>query len=221
MGSLIRDLITSVGALASLVGLVFAVRAPGTPWSPLEISLFAVAILLGLISIFFAIAKYRSRSVKVLKNKRAIRDYMYHWIKNAGGVAIFSRDLSWIDDNEIENLLESKAKSSDLTLILPKPTELSKRLESAGATALYYPSIEYVIKSRFTVVNTGRSDTRVAIGRTDGTGHRVEEFSAGDNPAFYLADDMLQLMQKFCVKGLNGKLRQSASGATEDTYAHR
>ena len=102
MGSLIRDLITSVGALASLVGLVFAVRAPGTPWSPLEISLFAVAMLLGLISIFFAIAKYRSRSVKVLKNKRAIRDYMYHWIKNAGGVAIFSRDLSWIDDNEIE-----------------------------------------------------------------------------------------------------------------------
>jgi hypothetical protein len=200
MNRLIRDLIVSIGVPASLIGLVFTVRPSGAPWSPLEIFLFAVAVLLGGVSIYFDIAEYGSRPVRTLKGKRAIRDYMYNWIKNAGGVAVFSRDLSWVDDAEISALLDSKATSGDLTLVLPRPIALSQRLAKLGAKVLYYPSIDYTIRSRFTVVNTGRSDTRVAIGRTEGTRHRVEEFSAGDNPAFYLADDMLQLMNKFCVK---------------------
>jgi len=202
MGRLVRDLIISIGALASLIGLVFTVRPAGASWSALEILLLGLAILLGCGSIYLDVIKYRSRPIRVLKTKRAIRDYMYQWINHAGAVAIFSRDLSWVDDAEIEALLESKAKNSDLTLILPKAIDLSERLARLGANTLYYPSIEYVIRSRFTVVNVGRSDTRVAIGRTEGTTHRIEEFSAGDHPAFYLADDMLQLMQRFCVKGL-------------------
>ena len=214
MSRLVRDLIISIGALASLIGLVFAVRPAGTPWSPPEILLLVLAILLGSVSIYFDITKYRSRPIRILKSRRAIRDYMYQWIKNAGAVAIFSRDLSWVDDAEIGALLEAKARNGDLTLILPKEVSLSEQLVSLGAKALYYPSIDYVIRSRFTLVNVGRSDTRVAIGRTEGTIHRIEEFSAGDHPAFYLADDMLQLMQKFCTKGLHGRQGNATNGPT-------
>jgi hypothetical protein len=44
--------------------------------------------------------------------------------------------------------------------------------------------------SRFTIVNIDRTDTKVALGRTDGDLHKVEEFSAGEQPAFYLAQDL-------------------------------
>jgi hypothetical protein len=200
MSRLIRDMIISIGALASLVGLVFAVRPRGAPWSPLDIFLLVLALLLGCVSVYLDVVKYQSRQVRVFKGQRAIRDYMYQWINNAGGVAIFTRDLSWVNDDEVETLLKAKAKKGDLTLVLPRPIKLSRQLETSGASVLYYPTIDYVIKSRFTVINTGRADTRVAIGRTEGTKHFVEEFSAGDHPAFYLADDMLQIMNKFCTK---------------------
>jgi hypothetical protein len=101
MSRLIRDLIVSIGALASLVGLVFAVRPSGTAWSAPEILLFVFALILGAVSIYFDVVKYQSRPVRLFKGRRKIKDYMYQWINNAGGVAIFSRDLSWVDDAEI------------------------------------------------------------------------------------------------------------------------
>ena len=161
----------------------------------------ALAILLGSVSQSISILpKYRSRPIRILKSRRAIRDYMIEWIKNAGAVAIFSRDLSWVDDAEIGALLEAKARNGDLTLILPKEVSLSEQLVSLGAKALYYPSIDDVIRSRFTLVKVGRSDTRVAIGCTEGTIHRYRRILAGDHRVFYLADDMLQLMQKSARK---------------------
>lgn len=201
MTSLIRDIVISIGALTSLVGLVFAVKPSGTDWTGWHTALLIVSLLLGALSMYFDVQKFRSRPIRILPGPAAIRDYMFKWINEAGAVAIFSRDLSWVNDDPMRNLLKEKAAKGELTLALPKSIPFSESLEESGAKTLYYSETDYATRSRFTLVNVGRNDTRLAIGRTEGGRHIVEEFSAGDHPAFYLAQDMLDLVERLSKRG--------------------
>lgn len=197
MKRLIRDLILSVGALASFVGLVLAVRPPGQPWTFGQVVLFILACLLGLIALGLDVHNYLSKSIKYFKGSTKIYNYMYAWISGASGVAIFSRDLSWVSTVEMKNLLQQKARDAELTLILPKEIPVSEELRSLGAEVHYYKKINYVIKSRFTIINTNRADSQVAIGYSQGGRHRVEELTVGSDPAYHLAQDMLELVKGF------------------------
>ena len=200
MNRLIRNIIVSVGALTSLVGLILTMRTSGQSWTGWQIALMVLAGTLGIASIYLDVVEHRAHPVKLLKRDRQIHDYMYAWIKKASGVAIFSRDLSWVTTREMRQLLEQKARDGELTIVLPKSIELSEALHKIGADVLYYEGIDYVIRSRFTVVNTNRHDTRVAIGRSEGDEHRIEEFSAGNHPAFYLTQDIMELMKRFATR---------------------
>ena len=104
--------------------------------------------------------------------------------------------MSWVADDEIKGLLISKAKSDEVTICVPHETGLTKDLAAEGARIHTYSQTDHVPQSRFTVVNFGRGDARVAVGHRHGDLHVIEEFSANDHPAFYMALDLIQLVTK-------------------------
>jgi hypothetical protein len=125
---------------------------------------------------------------------------MYKWLEGGRHVAIFSRDLSWARDNErLKELLVKKASGQELTLVLPNEIPLAKELKEKGAEVITYPQVDYVIRSRFTITNMERADTRVAVGfEIGGNQLKIEKVTACKNePSFYLAQDLVELLRRF------------------------
>lgn len=200
MKRLLRDIIISAGALASFVGVVLATRRPEQPWTIFQVALFIASGLLAAIAIWVDVKDFRERPVKYFKGPDAVRRYMYHWINNASSVAIFSRDLSWVSTDDMRNLLRQKARDGELHLFLPEEIRISEELQTLGAEVYYYGNIDYVIRSRFTMININRNDTRVAIGRAQEGKHQVEEFSELTDPAFNLSQDLLEIVKRYSRK---------------------
>jgi len=96
-----------------------------------------------------------------------INDYMFRWISKAGRAVVFTRDHTWaLRDGRIKELLLAKAKSHELTMCLPKHTDLTRELKTAGAEILVYERLKYTPKARFTIIKDGRgAEAQVAIGK--------------------------------------------------------
>ncbi|OPA84689.1 hypothetical protein BFW87_28580 [Pseudomonas fluorescens] len=131
-----------------------------------------------------------------LEDAKGISSYMLHWIGHGGRVAIWSRDLSWASHEKSSECLFEKAKRKELILCLPAHTEMSEKLQSAGAT-VYIVGEDLLAEpnSRFTIAYYKRDGSKVAVGRTKGDKHVIEEFSSGEHPAYFLAYDLVKLAQ--------------------------
>jgi hypothetical protein len=198
MWGLFQRLLAAFATFGSFVALVVSLRAPGQPFTPWQVVLCTVSIVAFGIGVGFEVHDYFRSKPKVMRTDKKIRNYMYKWIKRGGRVAIFSRSLSWVSDAEMLEMLKAKAATRDLTVVMPTTAGRSSDLEMAGARVIYYGDDSYSIRSRFTIVNRGRTDTGVAIGRTDNRGrHIVTEYYAADNdPAYWLAEDLIELLLK-------------------------
>jgi hypothetical protein len=84
---LVRNIIVSVGALASLIGLVLTMRTPSAPWTGWQLAFLGLSGTFGVSSITLDVIEYRARPVKVFKGSERIGRYMYQWIDRAGAVA--------------------------------------------------------------------------------------------------------------------------------------
>ncbi|MFC1903736.1 hypothetical protein ACFLXJ_03195 [Chloroflexota bacterium] len=194
---IIIHLIFTIGSFASLFGLFFLIRPRGEPLTSLQSMLLGVGICFMIAAITFQVWGYRKRKPKSMKKESQIRSYMYNWIFRGGKVAILSNDMSWVRDDEMRELLRSKANNNELYLCLPREISLSRELEQEGAKIHTYPELQYVPKSRFTIRNIGRTDEQVAVGRKYGETHVIEEFSMGEHPIFSVADDLINVIIKF------------------------
>jgi hypothetical protein len=75
-------------------------------------------------------------------------------------------------------------------------TALSKRLIKAGAEVFYYGILDFLPETRFTIINDGRVDARVAIGFKNNNGHHeIREFHKG-HPIFALTSDIVGALRK-------------------------
>jgi hypothetical protein len=145
------------------------------------------------------------RSAPQLFDEQGIRDFLFAWIGQSGQTAIFSRDMTWVKDDDMRSLLLSKAQRGELTIVLPRSIPLSDELGSRGAEIILYPELDYVIRSRFTMVNLERADTRVAIGTTvDGGLVSVEKIAVGEHPSFFLALDIVELLRRYGRQRIDG-----------------
>jgi hypothetical protein len=132
-----------------------------------------------------------------MKKGPKIQKYMYNWIENGGKVAILSNDMSWVVNDNMKNMLHVKARNNELDLYLPKEIPLSRELKESGAIVHTFQEIEYIPESRFTIINRGRMDAQVAVGRSKGQIHTIEEFSQGQHPVFHIANDLINILSKF------------------------
>jgi hypothetical protein len=173
---LIFRLVSIVGSFASLVGLVFTLGPDPRQFGGWTIGSLAIAIVFFVTSIVLEFKTVTGKCFIPIEKGKRIRDYMFQWIKTGGRVAIFSRDLTWVADDEIKRLLISKAKSDEITICVPKETKLTEDLAVEGARIHTYSQTDHVPQSRFTVVNFGRGNARVAVGHRHGDLHVIEEF---------------------------------------------
>jgi hypothetical protein len=183
-----------------MVALIVSLKPPGDDFTFWQIVFITVFFGASLVALTFDVHDYLTSRRRRLRGERRIRDYMYQWVENGSRAAIFSRDLSWVADDKMNRMLENKARSNDLVVVMPKANDKSHALQEAGAKILYYGD-GYLMKSRFTIINLGRTDVAVAVGTTRGEIHYVEEFEASQlEPAFWMAQDLMELINVFCTK---------------------
>lgn len=193
----VRRLSTLIGSYLSLLGVILALVLSGAPIGTLAGLLLFTGVAGFLLLLILEIMDYRRDKPRRFKKDHQIVSYLERWIRREGRVAIFSRDMTWASDSQIRNLLISKAAKDDLSIYVPKVTDFVRELESEGAHVYCYPELGYVSKSRFTIVKQGRMDAEVAIGRNIHGVHVVDEFGAGDHPAYALAEDLTEIVAHY------------------------
>ena len=194
---MIVRLLSVLGSSASLLSLIFVFHPSGQGFSAVEGILLGFGIMLTVVAVAVDIKDYMTRRPKRFKTKQEIRDFMFRWLQHGGKVCIFSNDLSWVDDNEMISMLRQKAEKDELRICIPELIPIAETLKKSGASILTYSPLKFVPQSRFTIINHGRMDAQVAVGRRMNGEHVVEEFGAGDHPVFAVASDLVELVTRY------------------------
>ena len=196
----LRGLVTKLGvvcgSLASIVGALLQFAPPLTLWPWWGIALLAIGTVLLLV---FVVMEWRQQNRYRMYRKsdlKAIRRYMHKWIEPGGRVAIWTRDLTWAVEADTKALLTKKAEDNELILCIAAENELSGELRAAGAEVCFSGGLLESPACRFTITNFERDGSAVAVGRTVGDKHVIEEFGAGDHPAYHMAVDLVRVIRK-------------------------
>jgi hypothetical protein len=188
----------SLGSMAELLRS-FLPPLKDLPWW--AVVLLGVAVFAAGALVVLEFLDRRGRRVYARTDADGIKRYMHDWIQYGSRVAIWTRDMSWANNPETRQLLTEKARRNELVVCLPEINDLAMELKSSGAEVCNYgASLLESPASRFTIAYLGRDGSRVAVGRAEGDAHVIDEFSAGDHPAFHLAADLVTL-----VRGLQGR----------------
>ncbi|MFI6216130.1 hypothetical protein ACIBCD_29400 [Nocardia brasiliensis] len=195
MRSLLVKIVSILVALTASIKLVFSLKPADQGLSSWNIVLLTLAIGFSVLAISVECFDYWDSRPKRYSDAGQIRDHMFDLIKDGGRVSVFTRDLSWVDDTQMMDMLRSKAEGDNLTLVMPKRISKSEELQKAGAFVIYYGS-HYTIKSRFTICNMDRVDSTVSIGRRSGKKHVIEKYEQKDgHPAYALAQDLAGVLR--------------------------
>ena len=190
----IRNLGFLFGSAASIITLFVSVLPDPTTYPWWGVALLAIgAILIVLLAGFEFFDRPQSHVFQRGDNKGILK-YMHDWIEHGGRIAIWTRDMSWADNEKTKQLLNIKAERRELIIFLPSEIPLSQNLSEAGAEVFYYGTHRLDPPgSRFTIAQFGRDGSSVAVGRLRGDTHVIEEFRSGDHPAYYIASDLVEL----------------------------
>jgi hypothetical protein len=189
-----KKTITYFVALVTLISFVFPFLGNDnitfSIWQIVCLVILVVSLILSIIWDYYS-------KPKTYKNAEEIKNYMFKWINNPGRTLIFTRDMSWTSDMDIKDLLKHKAKLGNLILCMPKKTNLACELEKDGAEIIEYSKLKYKPKSRFTMIHYGRTDTKMAIGRTgDNEIHYIKEVQSGLHTEYHLAEDLFEILKE-------------------------
>lgn len=196
MTSLIFELVGFVASIVSLISLYWSTKSPNYSYGLKDGVWLCVSVVLALAAAAMRIRDYMVGRPITLKSDREIRDYMYRWISQGTRVLIFSHDLTWVNDEEMRDLLRGKARRGELSICLKMCIPLSDELSQLGARVFTYDELRYTPASRFTIINHGRYDAHVAIGKGGKGEHIVREIASGQDPLFALANDLAEVVIK-------------------------
>lgn len=200
-GDLVRKLVALVASFASMAGLLVAFLPSLRDLPSWAVALLVLAVVAFVVLVVLEFTDRRGRRIYSKDDTQGIKRYMHSWIEHGGRVAIWTRDMSWAQNPETHGVLTKKARRGELILCVPEINALARDLFEAGAEVCAYGAgLLEAPASRFTIIFFGRDGSRVAIGRAEGDTHVIDEFSAGDHPAFHLAADLVTL-----VRALHGR----------------
>lgn len=197
-------LIKSWKELIEIIGLVSSVFIIYQTENTVLSSIVSIIIIIAIgVAVYSIILSYCELKANAYHSTHAINEYMYNWLADNNRAIIFSRDMSWAnDDKRIVDILKKKAEDSELTLILAERTPLVSELEKRGAQYIGYEFLDYTPRTRFTVVNYGSMDEKVAIGKEDEYGvHRINEYKSSDGIAYFLVKDLISLLIRLKNRG--------------------
>lgn len=196
---MLRTILTQLAAFLAVVASIFLANdlkgLIDTPWK-LGLGTLVLLVALGA-AIWEIIGTFRSGPKRYRGDRRdeKILKHMTKILRTQERCVISSNDLSWVK-GEARDVLFGKASENSLTLVMPRATELSSKLQAEGALAYYYGDDEFKFASRFTLVNQSRSDAWVAIGHGTRDEHTIRTIDSKDDPAIHLADDLFRLVRR-------------------------
>lgn len=186
-----------LGTLASLIGIIITLNSDSEISSIIVTICIVLAIVLFGLAIYIEIKNYKKPGL-FCENDQEINSYMIDWIEKGGSVTVFTRDMSWAqDDISVKRMLLRKAEKSELEIVLYEKNEFISELENKGAKIYTYGELDYIPKSRFTIVRTNRLDSKVAIGSEKNGKHYIEEFGVTDGYPLHIANDLINLIKQF------------------------
>lgn len=195
-----REVVYRISALTASIITLLGFALPQVesfadiPWWGVAL---AVVFLISLVVlIVLELQSVKTHQVYDYRDVSGIRDYMHGWIRHGGRVAIWTRDMSWAHDDRTQDLLKSKAEAGELIICLPKTMPLTQELEKLGAEICAYGTEISSPASRFTIAFFGRDGAQVAVGRSQGRDHIIDEFNSGEHPVFYIAEDLVKLARE-------------------------
>lgn len=195
-----RELFKRSGSsLIELVGLILGLVGLYNTGPSILFNIFSVIVFFIIIYIIIFKIIYISKSLKdnTYPTKEKINSFMSSWLDEHGTSVIFSRDMSWAKDEEINLVLKKKAVNNELTVVLAAHNDISRELKELGATIIEYGYLDFVPETRFTIVDYGASYSKVAIGEKDDMEiHRINKYKKADAPVYYLASDLIRLIEK-------------------------
>jgi hypothetical protein len=193
-GDLTKKLGALVASFASMAGLLVSLAPAHTDWPWWAVTLLIISIVFFALLVVLEFFDRRGRHIYAKTDHAGIREYMHDWIKDAGRVAIWTRDMSWANNSDTRSVLQDKAAKNELVICLPKLNEHAKQLKRDGAeVCIYGADLLESPASRFTITHLGTGGSRIAVGRAEGDAHIIEEFKVGSHPAFHLAADLVAL----------------------------
>ena len=201
-GVIVRATLIVLSSFASIIALALDL-IPGSDQVPSSY-LIALTAAVGIIVAFIVVTEAAGRTPYYVFRRGdtdGIGKYMYKWIKNGGRVAIWTRDMSWANDDKIRSLLRTKSKTRELIVCISKPIDLTEELGSLGAEIYCYGDYMQEPESRFTIANFRVGGSSVAVGRPAGPWHVIEEFQAGHHPAFHMAFDLVRTVMELNQNG--------------------
>ena len=191
----ISFLFSAFGSLMSGLAVIITLLPSSSEITWWIVALIVVFVGLLALAIVTALKLESAKRVYRADDRLGIRDYMIKWIGDGGRVVIWTRDMSWADDDQVKQMLCQKAKSLELIICLPRETETTDYLKQNGAEVVTYGAWDSPVAS-FTIANFNRAGSRVAVGRRNGSRHIIQEFSEGEHSSFDLARDLVRLLRK-------------------------
>ena len=172
IASSLAQAVTAAGTLVALV-----LWDTESVWRPALI-VGVVVVLVGAIGL--EVWDFYTGRAKGYRTPARINRFMHDWISQAGRVAIFSNDMSWVSNDvyvgprawmrlrgrnrpNIKQLLLSKAGDDELLLCLPQENALARELVARGAKLATYEDLGFVPEGRFTIVRHGQSHVRSCL----------------------------------------------------------
>lgn len=189
-----------VGASLSGLGVIVPLLVSSGHVALWVIALIAVFLSLMALTTIIVLKSETTTHVYRADDEKGIRNYLLHWIKSGGRVAIWTRDMSWADDDDMKEMLSLKAQSQELIICLPNETDTTEYLSSCGAEVIAYGAWDSPSAS-FTIANYNRAGSRVAIARRKGSLYVIQEFSAEEHSAFDMAHDLVRLVRESRLAG--------------------
>jgi hypothetical protein len=189
--------------LSRLIGAVGTLITGWYVIDPTKQPIFEVILLVVILGFVALIMFYDAWNVfrhlrKTYKqNSPRITADLCEKIKEAGRIAIFSRDISWVTPgNEAEELLMKKAKSGELVLFVQSNTGVAQKLADAGADVKTYKEFSgYKPKARFTILDYEKTGSRVLIGYPSNGYHVIKEFNDSDRAIVDLIETFVQFAE--------------------------
>ena len=188
------ELISFIGTVVSIISFFFL----EVKWSMAKIILMIALIVLLVLAVYFLFIK---RDTKTYKSQEEINEFMKNWIKTNGVVKIFSRDLSWLDD-EMYGILQ--AKGEDLYLYVEKKNEKIEKILQMNPEGkiFFYEDIGFIPSSRFTIIRANKDEKQIAIAIKEQKDYKnlkhviyISKDSDIDKKILGLANDLMNCME--------------------------